>query len=648
MKVKVFSILALLAVLALVVGLALPGCVRVSTPEKINQLIEKKGYNWEAGKTSVSNLTLEQKKMLCGVKLEPELKMQPVGVEIVRALPAAFDWRDRPYSDYTTPIRDQGHCGSCVAFGTLGAFESILEILEDSPEVNPDLSEEYLFFCGGGSCGGGWYPSSAAGFLQDTGTPDEVCWPYEDHDAACTMCSGTCEDCESGVAGSCYCSNVHDGTHHGGRAINIDSWTYLLSDAEQIKNSIVSNGPVVAVMKVYEDFFDYTGGCYKHVSGSQVGLHCITIVGYDDDMDCGGGGGCGCSCNGDGSSQGAWIAKNSWGTGWGESGWFNIAYGECGIEGAAGYNPIQLVKEATNLYIRDNTGDTGDTPTSGTFWLSPDLIVRNADEGAEPAAWSNQSVIGGADNWIYVKVHNIGANTGGEIEVRLYVTDYPGTEFMYPWDYENEISTSPVTISSLAPGADAVAKFKWLAAEIPSAAEMAHPCLLAEVRCTQDINAAQWGICAPFSGTHVWENNNLAQRNITIIEGKGGKSFMFPIDIGNIHSVPREYSVLVVDRSQTPKTAEITLNLGHMSPISLVGATDNVGLSGTLITISPEAAEAEIRIPLSQERTRVYLTFTVPASAQGGEEYTVDIMQKDDQNRIVGGITLVVKVVFPY
>ena len=37
------------------------------------------------------------------------------------------------------------------------------------------------------------------------------------------------------------------------------------------------------------------------------------MIGYDDSKTC-------------------WIAKNSWGTGWGESGFFHIAYGECGID----------------------------------------------------------------------------------------------------------------------------------------------------------------------------------------------------------------------------------------------------------------------------------------------------------------------------
>jgi hypothetical protein len=39
----------------------------------------------------------------------------------------------------------------------------------------------------------------------------------------------------------------------------------------------------------------------------------VTIVGYDDGQQC-------------------WICKNSWGPGWGESGFFRIGYGECGID----------------------------------------------------------------------------------------------------------------------------------------------------------------------------------------------------------------------------------------------------------------------------------------------------------------------------
>lgn len=75
---------------------------------------------------------------------------------------------------------------------------------------------------------------------------------------------------------------------------------------------ISTRGPLVSAMTVYEDFFSYNTGIYHYVSGAQIGGHCICVVGYDDTND-------------------FWICKNSWGAQWGETGFFSIGYGECGI-----------------------------------------------------------------------------------------------------------------------------------------------------------------------------------------------------------------------------------------------------------------------------------------------------------------------------
>jgi hypothetical protein len=67
-------------------------------------------------------------------------------------------------------------------------------------------------------------------------------------------------------------------------------------------------------MVVYSDFFDYDGGIYEHPGPDPDPTnHIVAIVGYND-------------------YQSYWICKNSWGTGWGEDGWFKIAYGDCKIE----------------------------------------------------------------------------------------------------------------------------------------------------------------------------------------------------------------------------------------------------------------------------------------------------------------------------
>jgi hypothetical protein len=77
-------------------------------------------------------------------------------------------------------------------------------------------------------------------------------------------------------------------------------------------------GPIVAQLNVYEDFRDYTGGVYEHVWGEPLGVHVVAIVGYNE-------------------IENYWIVKNSWGTGWGESGWFKIRYGQCYINSYPSY-----------------------------------------------------------------------------------------------------------------------------------------------------------------------------------------------------------------------------------------------------------------------------------------------------------------------
>jgi plastocyanin len=80
-----------------------------------------------------------------------------------------------------------------------------------------------------------------------------------------------------------------------------------------MKEWISTGGPLEACFTVYDDFNSYTSGIYTHVTGNRAGGHCVCCVGYND-------------------TDKYWICKNSWGPGFGESGYFRIAYGECGID----------------------------------------------------------------------------------------------------------------------------------------------------------------------------------------------------------------------------------------------------------------------------------------------------------------------------
>lgn len=85
--------------------------------------------------------------------------------------------------------------------------------------------------------------------------------------------------------------------------------------------SALQHGPILTSMIVYTDLNAYNDGIYEHKYGVRNGSHSLEIVGYD------------VSKNG----TKYWIIKNTWGTTWGEQGYFRMVRGknECGIEDPA-------------------------------------------------------------------------------------------------------------------------------------------------------------------------------------------------------------------------------------------------------------------------------------------------------------------------
>jgi C1A family cysteine protease len=336
MRVFIYPILVLAMLFALV---SQSQANSVPTFNSVSIAIQEQGASWEPMDSPVSSLSeAEQKGLLGAIEETPDLTMPIISNpdKIVEGLPTHFDWRSKDGFNWLGPVKVQflpHYCASCWAFAALGALEARLRISSNRPDLPIDLSEQFVVSCSGGGCDP-WYMESTLSFLQQGGTTDEVCFPYEA--LGDIPCESSCPDWPS-------------------RVIQIDSWSKMADHTiEDLKQEIEGEGPVIARMKVYADFLFYGSGIYHHVIGEKLGNHFVVLVGWDD-------------------NGGYWICRNSWSELWGEDGYFRIRMGEneSGIE-----DPFHYVLSTKQDSDQDKIPDSTDNCLT---WQNPAQFDDDSD-----------------------------------------------------------------------------------------------------------------------------------------------------------------------------------------------------------------------------------------------------------------------------
>ncbi|NBW80862.1 hypothetical protein EBR21_03825, partial [bacterium] len=169
--------------------------------ESIRQHLALNRGSWRAGRTSVSDLDTAEQKRLLGAPLSDVRTNGNYGKStrvLEEGLPEKLDWRSMNGLDYVSPVKNQGRCGSCVAFAASSTFETTLNIATQSVAHAWTFSPQHLFSCGGGSCDTGWFPSSAMDSLVDDGIPEEACFPYKSGALGEDMsCRQSCTDAKA-------------------------------------------------------------------------------------------------------------------------------------------------------------------------------------------------------------------------------------------------------------------------------------------------------------------------------------------------------------------------------------------------------------------------------------------------------------------
>ncbi len=227
------------------------------------------------------------------------------------SFPASYDLRQ---SGRLTAIRDQGQLGNCWTFASLGALESYLK-----PTTTTDLSENNLRWNNGfdfGLDGGGNATMAIAYLARWSGPVSESNDPYG---------SGQ----KSGLAP----------LYHIQRA------EYLPQTAEAIKAALMSSGGVYSSLNAdaFDDSRYYNQATAAlYYTGYAAINHDIVIVGWDDNYDRS-------NFSSTPPGNGAWLIRNSWGTDWGQDGYFYLSY----YDRYAGANPTVFNNaEATSNYSR--------------------------------------------------------------------------------------------------------------------------------------------------------------------------------------------------------------------------------------------------------------------------------------------------------
>lgn len=243
--------------------------------------------------------------------------------------------------------------------------------------------------------------------------------------------------------------------------------------------------------------------------------------------------------------------------------------------------------DLADAMIRDTPADSGAEPgPGGNFWDFSDLVVRLFDDNVFVPGDPSQSkhLELGQTNYVYVRVVNRGPREARNVVVNARLTPFVGTQFAYPHDWTavdaTHIAPTPIanTFAAIAVGGEQIARFSLSAAQVQLLWDQGwHPCMVASVTADNDHAFAT----APLTGSPiVVQRNNLAQRNLSVINVLAGASASLPFIAGHLLNRERVMTLLI-DRRQLPHAASVRLALDegnlHFPHVDLTPALPEPG-----------------------------------------------------------------------
>lgn len=271
--------------------------------QRLHQALEhnaRSGATWKRGINKFSDWTVEERRAVLGGLRSSSRNMDTFQSSV--KVPTSVDWRTE---GVVTPVKDQGHCGSCWAFASTAVLESHLAI---STGVLAELSPQELVACAPN-------PKHCGGFGGCSGSTAEEAYEYVKKNGLASPYSFPYVSWAGDTNGTCAVTPAS----RAKPVANLTGYTVLpANDEAALIEAVATKGPV-SVSVAAEPWFDYESGVFDGCSTSGSGTdidHAVVMVGYDAD---------------------SILIRNSWTPMWGEKGYIRLKRTtECGEDTTPG------------------------------------------------------------------------------------------------------------------------------------------------------------------------------------------------------------------------------------------------------------------------------------------------------------------------
>ncbi|XP_020267252.1 zingipain-2-like isoform X1 [Asparagus officinalis] len=271
-------------------------------------------YNYTLGLNEFVDLTTEEfTAIYSGGLMKPEIdfmeSLRSIKYETtteqlnVSDIPSSVDWRTK---GAVNPVINQGKCGACWSFVTCAVVEAINKI--KNGELYR-LSVQQLLDCDKRNlgCRGGWMTEAYKYIINNKGLTSESNYPYIGQQRR-------------------YCLNEKA----KGIVATITGYSTVPKNEKALAKAVAQQPVAAAIYSKAREFHLYKSGVYEGPCQTSID-HAVTIVGYGETDD----------------KTKYWLVKNTWGTSWGEKGYFRMkkdvasSRGTCNIATYASYPTLE-------------------------------------------------------------------------------------------------------------------------------------------------------------------------------------------------------------------------------------------------------------------------------------------------------------------